>query len=55
MHACMSDNRGGSRNSLKGGGSGPEFFEVGVWGPGPWEFSYTDKQKKEKPTSEGGV
>ena len=43
--------RGGSRNSLRGGGgggSGPEFFEGGILGPGPWEFSYTDKQKKEE-------
>ena len=42
--------RGGSRNSLGGGGcTGPEFFKGGVgYGPGPQEFSYTDKQNKKK-------
>ena len=44
--------KGGSRNSLRGGGgSGPEFFEGGL-GSRSVGISYTDKQKKEKTTSD---
>ena len=40
--------RGGSRNSSRGGGGvlGRNSSREGGYGPGPREFSYTDKQKK---------
>ena len=37
--------RGGSRNSSRGV-LGQNSSKGAVWVPGPWEFSYTDKQKK---------
>ena len=49
----MITSRGGSGNSLRGGGSGPEFFEGGfrVQVRGNFHILTSKKQKK---TSEGG-
>ena len=46
--------RGGSRNSLKGGGSGPEFFEGGVRVQVRGNSHILTSKKKEKQPLKGG-